>query len=249
MKRGLLLVASGFLICVVSIGWWQLTRPQVEAGDAPSVERALTTPTTTALSADPVAPPQTETAPQTEAAPLPTPPLPTIPRFTISEQAQRDDRVPVGLQIPALEVEAPIVPVGVESNGDMEVPDSVSDVGWYKHGSAPGQPGSAVLAAHVDLASQGPGVFFDLRTLEPGDVIYVVFDDGTSDAFRAEARTIYGKTELPVDAIFSRQGSPVLTLITCGGGFNRSLQSYDSNVVVYAVPLDVDPNNQPEGSA
>ena len=119
----------------------------------------------------------------------------------------------------------------------MEVPQSVSDVGWYEFGPAPGEPGSAVLAAHVDLASQGPGVFFDLRNLEPGATILVDFDDGTTATYRAEARTIYDKTDLPVEAIFAREGPPVLTLITCGGGFNRSLQSYDSNVVVYAVPI------------
>ncbi len=79
-------------------------------------------------------------------------------------------------------------------------------------------------------------MFFDLRTLEPGDVILVDFDDGTTETYRAEARTVYEKTELPIDAIFSREGPPVLTLITCGGGFNRNIGSYDSNVVVYAVP-------------
>lgn len=243
MKRGLLLLASGFLILTVSVGGWLLTRPQAEVGDAASVEQALTTTTTTAVpSPDPVAPPETETPPP------PAPPPTTIPRFTIGERAQGQDRVPVALQVPAIDVDARIIPAGVETNGDMEVPRNVSDVAWYRHGPTPGEPGSAVLAAHVDLASQGPGVFYDLRTLEPGDVIYVTFDDGTSSAFRAEARTIYDKTELPVDAIFSRQGSPVLTLITCGGGFNRSLQSYDSNVVVYAVPLGDTPTNQPQGA-
>lgn len=243
MKRGLLLMASGFLILAVSGGSWLLTRPQAEVGDATSVEQALTTTTTGVPTPDPAA------ALQPETSPPPAPPPTTIPRFTIGEQAQGHDRVPLALRIPALGVEAPIVPAGVERSGEMEVPRNVSDVGWYKHGSAPGEAGSAVLAAHVDLASQGRGVFYDLRTLEPGDLIYVTFDDGTIDAFRAEARTIYDKTELPVDAIFSRQGPPVLTLITCGGGFNRSLQSYDSNVVVYAVPLDDSQNNQPEGSA
>ncbi len=244
MKRGLLLMASGVLILAVSVGLWLVTRPQVEAGDAASVEQALTTTTTTVV---PV--PAPVTPPQPDPSPPPSAPSTTIPRFTIGEQAQGRDRVPVALRIPALDVEAAIIPAGVERNGDMEVPRNVNDVAWYKHGSAPGEPGSAVLAAHVDLASQGPGVFYNLRTLEPGDVIYVTFEDGTSDTFRAEARTIYEKAELPVDTIFSRQGSPVLTLITCGGGFNRSLQSYDSNVVVYAVPLDDNQNNQPEGTA
>jgi sortase (surface protein transpeptidase) len=132
------------------------------------------------------------------------------------------------------------MPAGVEKNGEMEVPDNVVDVAWYKFGPAPGEAGSAVLAAHVDLDSQGPGVFFELSTLEPGSVIYVDFDDGSTRAFRAEARAIYDKDALPTNAIFSRHGPPVLTLITCGGDFNRSIRSYESNVVADAVPAEID---------
>ena len=232
MKRGLLLVATGFILLVASFGWWLVSRPEIEVGDAASVEQALTT---TTDSPTPVAPAQDP--PDASASEVAAPP-PAIPRFTIGQHAQSHERIPVTLRIPAIDVEAPVLAAGVEPNGDMEVPRNVTDVAWYKHGPAPGDAGSAVLAAHVDLAGQGPGAFFDLRTIETGDVIYVDFDDGVTETFRAEARTIYEKTELPTEAIFSRDGPPVLTLITCGGAFNRSTRSYDSNVVVYAVPLD-----------
>jgi LPXTG-site transpeptidase (sortase) family protein len=119
----------------------------------------------------------------------------------------------------------------------MAVPSNVRDVAWYEFGSRPGEKGSAVLAAHVDLASQGPGVFFSLRKVEEGDIVEVAFSGGSVGFFRVEARTVYQKDELPLDTIFAREGSPVLTLITCGGGFSESSGSYDSNVVVYAVPI------------
>ncbi|CAN5768385.1 hypothetical protein BH23ACT5_BH23ACT5_02490 [soil metagenome] len=48
----------------------------------------------------------------------------------------------------------------------------------------------------------------------------------------------YPKDQLPTDRVFSREGSPALALITCGGTFNRALRSYDDNVVAYAGPLD-----------
>jgi sortase (surface protein transpeptidase) len=154
---------------------------------------------------------------------------------------------PIGLRIGELEVDAPIEPYGVsERTGQMAVPDNVTEVGWYKFGPSPGEPGSAVLAAHVDLAGSGPGVFFDLATLEDGDQIVVLHADGSESPFRVVARTTYGKNQLPLDIIFSREGPPVLTLITCGGGFNSDIGRYDSNVVVYAVP---DIGTQPaEGS-
>ena len=49
----------------------------------------------------------------------------------------------------------------------------------------------------------------------------------------------YHKRELDRERIFMRNGPPVLTLITCGGDFNPSIRRYDSNVVVYAVPITV----------
>jgi len=35
--------------------------------------------------------------------------------------------------------------------------------------------------------------------------------------------------------LFARTGQPRLTLITCGGAFNRTTRSYDNNIVVTAV--------------
>ena len=149
-----------------------------------------------------------------------------------------DAVVPVALKVNSIDVDAPIIPTGVDLlTGQMAVPGNVRDVAWYEYGSRPGESGSSVLAAHVDLASQGPGVFFNLRDVSQKDLIEIEFSDGSMSLFRVEARTVYQKDELPLDKIFARSGSPVLTLITCGGGFSESSGSYDSNVVVYAVPI------------
>jgi hypothetical protein len=44
------------------------------------------------------------------------------------------------------------------------------------------------------------------------------------------------KAELPLDQIFARDGAPRLTLVTCGGAFNRATSGYTDNVVVTAEP-------------
>ncbi len=164
-------------------------------------------------------------------------PIPDQVAATTSSTSPPRVTPPVGLSIPTIDIDAPVASYGVDtSTGEMEVPDNVTEVAWYRFGPAPGEPGSAVLAAHVDLAGQGPGVFFDLVRLEVGDPIAVDHANGTITRYRVIARAEYSKDDLPLDAVFSRTGPPVLTLITCGGGFNRSSRSYDSNVVVYAVP-------------
>ena len=47
------------------------------------------------------------------------------------------------------------------------------------------------------------------------------------------------KKKLPIDDVFATDGSPRLTLITCGGYYDRSNGGYQDNVVVTAVPASV----------
>lgn len=227
------LVAIGLILLVVLPAIWQLTRPESVLGDVAGIEDSLRDTDSAVLPADT---PDEPTRPGTVDEPgeadgqVPDPAVPSDPVPT---------GLPVGLRIDTIDVDAPIAAFGVDRRtGDMDVPDNVTDVAWYKFGPRPGENGSAVLAAHVDLASQGPGVFFDLNTLEPGDRVTVEYEGGEEVLFRVTARVVYEKAELPLDVIFSREGPTVLTLITCGGGFNRQVLSYDSNVVVYAVPDD-----------
>ena len=205
-----------------------------EAGNLAAVEEALRP-----VSLGPAPPPATESAVSVPEADETS----ADPQWLPNEGSRFDQLLdqmapaPVGVSIPALDVQAEVDPYGIDDRtGQMDVPSNVSDVAWYRFGPSPGEPGSAVLAAHVDLQSQGPGVFFHLKTLEPGDVITVEYSDGSTGEFEVAARTVYEKEELPLDLIFSRDGAPTLTLITCGGGFSESEASYDSNVVVYAVP-------------
>lgn len=152
---------------------------------------------------------------------------------------RRSAAQPIWIRIDSIDVAHPVTGYGINPrSGQMDVPNNVTEVAWYEYGPSPGEAGSAVLAAHVDLASRGPGVFYNLGDVEEGAIVVIGFDDGTSQRFQIEARTTYLKDELPIDAIFSRSGPSVLTLITCGGGFNQSASSYDSNVVAYAVPIE-----------
>lgn len=144
---------------------------------------------------------------------------------------------PVSLVVGDIDLAAPVVEVGIDPSGLMEVPAG-DEIGWYHNGPRPGEHGSSVLAAHVDFDGR-PGVFASLSQIEPGAVVAVGFDDGTIEYFETVGRRQYGKAELPVDEIFATDGTvPLLTLITCGGTFDASSESYDDNLVAYAVPLE-----------
>ncbi len=157
-------------------------------------------------------------------------------RLVPPDQAADAAPTPLTLDIPTIRVQgAPIRPVGVLDNGELEVPGG-REVGWYRWSASPGRSGSAVLAAHIAY-NGSDGVFRRLDQLEPGDEITVRYEDGDEGRFVVSEKAQYAKDELPADRVFAREGSPLLTLITCGGSFNPDLRSYDDNVVVYAIPV------------
>jgi sortase (surface protein transpeptidase) len=142
---------------------------------------------------------------------------------------------PTRLRIDALDIDAPIVALGVAANGEMDVPADAGTAAWYEHGPSPGQDGSAVLAAHVDYNGRR-GVFFNLSDLQAGATVTVEFADGPQRRFTVVDGASIAKAALPIDQLFRRDGEPALTLITCGGDFDPATRSYRSNVVVRTSP-------------
>jgi len=142
---------------------------------------------------------------------------------------------PVRLRIERLAVDASIVPVGVQEDGALDVP-VITDVGWYRHGPRPGEPGSTVLAGHVDGGGRR-GVFFTLGTAEVDDLVEVEMSDGSMVHYRVTGRQQIAKADLPLEAIFASHGPPVLALITCGGSFDTLSRHYRDNIVVLAEPV------------
>jgi sortase (surface protein transpeptidase) len=138
----------------------------------------------------------------------------------------------VSIEIPAVGVDAPVVPVRLLADRTMEVP-AVDQAGWYEPGPRPGEAGPAVIVGHVD-SRRGPAVFFRLRELRPGDRIVVGLDGGAARSFLVERVERRPKEDLPVGRIWNRTDRPVLRLITCGGGFDRGTGHYRDNVIVYA---------------
>lgn len=144
--------------------------------------------------------------------------------------------MPVAVEIDSIDVTRfPIRDVGLEDDGQLEVPDE-TEIGWYRYGATAGRPGATVLAAHVSWnGTTGP--FFELGTVSLGDRIAVTLDDGTDRHYEVVERTVYDKDELPRGRIWRSTGSEELVLITCGGDFNPEIRRYRQNIVVYAVPV------------
>lgn len=146
---------------------------------------------------------------------------------------------PSRLLIPRIGVDAAVQHVGVKENGNMANPSNFTDVGWYRLGTVPGYTGSAVVAGHVDNALALDGVFKELPSLREGDEVVVRDRKGEEHRFRVDRVETYDYLNAPAKEIFtSPDGKKHLNLITCGGTWIRSAQSYDERIVVYTTMVE-----------
>jgi Sortase domain len=167
-------------------------------------------------------------------AAAPTLPAPTGPIAAAPQQRSAQVSLPVALTIPSIGVQTSLIHLGLTASGALQVPPSTAVAGWYTGSSRPGAIGPAVIAGHVD-SHVGPGVFFRLSSLHPGDRVYVRRADGTLAVFRVTVVSHFPKDSFPTPAIYGPTPDAELRLITCGGTFDSQLRSYLSNTVVYAV--------------
>ena len=143
---------------------------------------------------------------------------------------------PQMLAIPRLDLKMPITAVTVDDTGAMALPTRPTEIGWYAYGPRPGSTrGSAVLGGHVDSREYGVGPLVTLKQLRRGDDIVITTTKGT-ERFRVSTVRLIGKRDLEVREVFTREGKPLLRILTCGGTYRRS-GGYQANVVVTARPV------------
>jgi sortase (surface protein transpeptidase) len=140
---------------------------------------------------------------------------------------------PTRVEIPALHVNVPLIGLGQQADGSMQVPTDAPTVGWYTKAPTPGSLGPAVLAGHVNFHNR-LGTFARLSTLHTGDRITVDRQDGTTATFAVTAVDRYAKNRFPSTAVYGPIDHAGLRLITCGGPFDSGSGHYADNIVVYA---------------
>lgn len=137
------------------------------------------------------------------------------------------ERPAARLVIPAIGVNAGMIPVGVNRRGELAIGRSVRDVYRWRHGVFPGQRGSAVLAGHT--WSRGDGVFDRLGRLRRGDRIRV----GAARFRVTRVQRVRSLTAEQVRELYSDRGAPRLVLITCGDR-NNLTGIYRTRILVRA---------------
>ena len=218
---------AALVVAVLALGlWWAMPPSQEEAGPEVEVRPARADGPTLVPAGDPVRfefPEEEDGEIGTHSA-------------LLVNAALRKEVPPARLRVPALGIDASVVETGVDTaDYSLEVPPTGEVVAWYRFGPSPGDPGSSVLAGHVDYNGK-PGVFFELRLLEPGVTFEVEDTEGGVRSFRVVERRQVAKAELPTADVFKTGGPPSLVLVTCGGQFDDLVDSYRDNILIYAVP-------------
>jgi sortase (surface protein transpeptidase) len=143
---------------------------------------------------------------------------------------------PVSVAIPVIGVRSPLLHLGLNPDGTIQVPDvttSADEAAWYKNSVTPGQIGTAVIEGHVD-SEVGPAVFFRLGALHSGNRIDVTLADGMTAVFRVTGVREYSKDDFPTEMIYGRTNYASLRVVTCGGTFDSATGHYLNSVVVFA---------------
>lgn len=142
--------------------------------------------------------------------------------------------LPARLQIPKINVDAPVDFVGVTKTGDMDVPKEGTSVAWFKYGPRPGNIGSAVIAGHYGTWQNGQGSVFDnLNKLGVGDKLYIKDEKGITITFVVRQLGTYGLSGNPSDVFNSNDGKEHLNLITCEGVWDNVSKTYSQRLVIF----------------
>jgi sortase (surface protein transpeptidase) len=140
---------------------------------------------------------------------------------------------PVRISIPAIGVNARVIPLGLNRDRTMQVPRNFAHTGWFRPGPEPGEQGAAVVAGHVDSRS-GPAVFFRLRELRAGHMITIHLRNGSKVRFLARSMIRVSKGRFPTNRVYAQTTQPTLRLVTCAGRLNPATGHHPDNYIVFA---------------
>ena len=178
-----------------------------------------------------VAPPPATVAPR----PVPSTAVQPDLHPQVASSAPLEASAPVRVDIAAVGVTAKIGPLGLNPDGTLEVPGNFARAGWYTGRPTPGEAGPAVIVAHRASRRGGPGAFWKLPDVQPGQQIVVTRADGRRVLFAVDRVEQHRKDAFPTAAVYGPTTETALRLITCGGPFEPALgDHYRDNVIVFA---------------
>lgn len=142
---------------------------------------------------------------------------------------------PLRIHSASINLDVPIVEVGLEADGTLSSPEGWNDAGWYKEGVRPGEPGNLIIDGHYDDSYGRPAAFGGLKNLKTGDKVYVVDKFGRTYSYEVTEVFYLDISDSNRLQVFENDKSKVtLTMITCGGVWVPGMSTYNKRLIVKA---------------
>ena len=143
---------------------------------------------------------------------------------------------PTRLTISKINVNAPIVSLGLTNTGAMAAPNNNTDIGWYNKSAKAGETAYAMLLdGHKGVAGDW-GVLRRLGDVAKNDEITVTTEKGKVLTYQVRETETKAQNDVDMERALMpyNNGSQSLTIITCEGTYSKTQDTYDKRIVVYA---------------
>jgi sortase (surface protein transpeptidase) len=160
------------------------------------------------------------------------------PMPAVAPQAVAQASAPARLVIDSIGMDQRVVGVGLDSSGELVVPDH--DVGWYTASAQPGQGENVVFWGHVlrfRQAPKTPAPFERLKEVRLGARVTIYDDQGQAHAYQ-----VTQKLEVTPDQVgyILPQGRERITMVSCYGEFvivGREVVDMTRRLITIAEPV------------
>lgn len=124
--------------------------------------------------------------------------------------------------------------IGLDTNGQLQVPSTWELAGWYKNSAKAGEKGNVIIDGHYNTNQDTPAAFWGLKNVNVNDKV-TLQDELRRDFSYKVVDSFYVDISDPQRTkVFEETGDYELTLVTCGGVWNPSAGTYNKRLVIKA---------------
>ena len=159
----------------------------------------------------------------------------TEPSPTAEDLPDTPTKGPDEILVPSIDIEAPLTPIELASDGVLTPPADTDVVGWWDGSAEPGAgKGQTVVTGHT--VSTGGGVMNELPRLDVGALVRIreegkLVDYRTTGVFKLSKEEV---ARLAPSLFGQDSGKGRLVLVTCT---DYTDGDYASNIIVWAEPV------------
>lgn len=171
--------------------------------------------------------------PPVQNIPMPSPQAVAQPSVSVVTETKATFPNQYSLAIDAIGLNIPLGETYLDDQKHLMVPGNPNQAAWYASGPKPGNSGTALITGHLDSLA-GPGVFWNLKKVQLGNLLEITKPDGSIATFKVDRiESVPQDHRFPWSEVYSTKGAAQIRIITCDGEYNPVTGRYNRNLVVF----------------